>query len=98
MRANESMVLLKQTAAVVAVLLMAITCVGGAPQEHDAHVGSAGHPDCDACHFRHPSVVETDGISAPSEPDLVAHAGASTHPDRELSKALGIQPTRGPPA
>ena len=77
---------------------MALTCVGDALQEHDAHVGSAGHPDCDACHFRHPSVVETDGVPAPSAPDLVAHAVAFTDPDGEPGKALGIQPTRGPPA
>ena len=92
------MVLLKQTAAVVAALLMALAWVGGALQEHDADVQSAGHADCDACHFRHLSVVETDGTPAPSELDLVAHAVASTHPHAELGMALGIHPTRGPPA
>ena len=92
------MVLLKQTVAVVAALLMVLAWVGGALQEHDADVQSAGHADCDACHFRHLSVVETDGAPAPSELDLVAHAVASTHPQSELGAALGIHPTRGPPA
>lgn len=98
MRANESMVLSKQALAFVAALLMALACVGDALQEHDAHVGSAGHPDCDACHCRHLSVVQTDGTPASPAPDLVVHAVAATHPDGELGKALGIQPTRGPPA
>ena len=92
------MVLLKQTAAVVAALLMVLAWVGGALQEHDGDVQSAGHADCDACHFRHLSVVETDGAPAPSGLDLVAHAVASTHPDGELGMALCIHPTRGPPA
>ena len=92
------MVLLKQTVAVVAALVMALMWVGGALHEHDADVQSAGHADCDACHFRYLSVVETDGTPAPSELDLVARAVASTHPDGELGMALGIHPTRGPPA
>ena len=92
------MVLLKQTAAVAAVLVMALAWVGGALHGHDADRQSAGHADCDACHFRHLTVVETDVTPAPSELDLVAHAVASTHPDGELDTALGIHPTRGPPA
>ena len=92
------MVLLKQTVAVVATLLIALAWVGGALHGHDADVQSAGHADCDACHLRHLSVVETDGAPAPSVLDLVAHAVASTHPDGELGTALGIHPTRGPPA
>ena len=92
------MVLSKHTVAVVAALLLALAWVGGALQEHDADAQSAGHADCDACHFRHLSAVETDGMPAPSELDLVAHAVASTHPDGELGMALGIHPTRGPPA
>ena len=98
MRAGASIVLSKQTVAVVAALLMALVWVGGALQEHDADVQSAGHADCDACHFRHLSVVETDATPAPSELDLVARAVASIHPDGELGIALGIHPTRGPPA
>ncbi len=98
MRANGLMVLSKQTVAIAAALLMALVWVGGALQEHDADVQSAGHADCDACHFRHFSVVETDGAPAPSEPDLVAHAVASTHTAGELGVAPGIHPTRGPPA
>ena len=98
MRATGPMVLSKQTVAVVAALLMALAWVGGALSAHDADVQSAGHADCDACHFRHLSVVEADGAPAPSEPDLVAHAVASPRPDGELGTALGIHPTRGPPA
>ena len=92
------MVLLKQAVAVVAVLLMALAWVGDALHGHDADVQSAGQADCDACHFRHLSVVETDGAPAPSELDLVTHAVASTRPAGELGMALGIHPTRGPPA
>ena len=92
------MVLLKQTVAAVAALVMALTWVGGALYEHDADLQSAVHADCDACHFRHLSVVETDGAPAPSELDPVADAVASTHAHGELGMALGIHPTRGPPA
>ena len=92
------MVPLKRTVAVAVALLMALAWVCGAVQAHDADVQSAGHADCDACHFRHLSVVEADGAPAPSELDLVAHAVASTHPQSELGAALGIHPTRGPPA
>ena len=92
------MVLLKQTAAVVAALVIALAGAGGALCGDDADVQSAGHADCDACHFRHLSVVKTDGAPAPSELGLVARAVASTHPDGELGMALGIHPTRGPPA
>ena len=93
-----STVLLKQTAAVVAVLLMALAWVGGALHGHDADLQPAGHADCDACHFRHLSVVETDVAPAPSGLDPVAHAVAPAHPDGELGTALGTHPTRGPPA
>ena len=98
MRANGLMALSRQTVAVAAALLMALAWVGGALQEHDADVQSAGHADCGACHFRHLPVVETDGMPAPSELDLVAHAVASTHLDGEPGMALGIHPSRGPPA
>ena len=97
MRANGLMVLSK-TVAVAVALLMALAWVCGALPERDADAQSAGHADCAACHFRHLSVVEADGAPAPSELDLVAHAVASTHPDRELGPAPGIHPTRGPPA
>ena len=98
MRANRLMVLSKQTVAVAAALLMVLAWVGCALQEPAAGVQPADHADCDACHFRHLSVVETDGAPAPSELDLVADAVASTHAQRELGMALGIHPTRGPPA
>ena len=92
------MVLSKRTVAAAVALLLAFACVGGALREHDADVQFAGHADCDACHFRHLSVVETDGPPGPSELDLVADAVAPTHPHAELGTAPGIHPTRGPPA
>ena len=97
---NRWMVSLKRLAATGAALLMllALASVGVALHEHDADVKSAGHADCDACHFRHLSGVETDGTPAPSAPDLVAHAVVSADPDGERGLALGIRPTRGPPA
>ena len=92
------MVLLKRTLAVAAALVMTLAWVSGALYEHDADVQSAAHADCDACHFRHLSVVQTDAAPAPSELDLVADAVASTDAHGELGMALGIHPTRGPPA
>ena len=92
------MVLSKRTLTVAVALLMALAWAGSALREHDVDVQSARHADCDACHFRHLSAVDTGGAPAPSELDLVAHAVASTHPDRELGMAPGIHPTRGPPA
>ena len=94
------MVLVKRTAARGAALLMvlALAAAGVALHEHATDVQSAGHGDCDACHFRHLSGVETDGTPAPAAPDLVAHALVSADPDGERAAALGIRPTRGPPA
>ncbi len=94
------MVRLKRTAALAAALLvvLALASVGVALHEHDADVQPAGHADCDACHFRHLSGIATDGTPASSEPDLVAYALVSAHPDGERGIALGIRPTRGPPA
>ena len=92
------MVLSKRTVAAAVALLLVFACVGGALQEHDADVQFAGHADCDACHFRHLSVVEPDGPPTPSGLDLVADAVLPTHLHAELGTALGIHPTRGPPA
>ncbi len=92
------MVLSKQTVAVAVALLMVLAWVGCAFEEPDAGLQSAGHADCDACHFRNLSVVETDGAPAPSELDPVADAVAATRAHGELGMALGIHPTRGPPA
>lgn len=91
---------LKRMAAMGAALLLvlALASVGVAIHEHDTDAASAGHADCDACHFRHLPGVETDGTPAPSTPDLVAHAVVSADPDGERVAALGIRPTRGPPA
>ena len=79
-------------------MVLALASVGVAFHEHDVDVQSAGHADCDACHFRHLSGVETDGPPAPSAPELVAHAVVAADPDGERRLALGIRPTRGPPA
>ena len=92
------MVLSKQTVAVAAALLMVLAWVGCAFVQPDAGLQSAGHADGDACQFRHLSVVETDGAPAPSELDPVAHAVAATRAHGEMGMALGIHPTRGPPA
>ena len=79
-------------------LVLALASLGVALHEHDTDAQSAGHADCDACHFRHLSGVATDGTPAPSAPDLVAHAVVSADPDGERGLAFGIRPTRGPPA
>ncbi len=94
------MVPLKRTAAVAAALLLvfALASVGVALHEHGADAQPADHADCEACHFRHLSGVATDGTPASSAPDLVAHAVVSTHRGGERGIALGIRPTRGPPA
>ena len=81
-----------------AVLLIALAPAGLALHEHEADAQAAGHTACDACHFRHLSGIVTDGAPAPAAPDLVAHPVASPAPDGERGVALGICPTRGPPA
>ena len=85
-------------AAIVAVLLMVIAPVGAALHEHDAAPRPAGHTDCNACPFRHLSVITTDGAPAPTAPDLVGHAVVSAPAAGNLHVAFGIRPTRGPPA
>ena len=89
---------LKPAAAVAAALLLlaalAATSVVPHAHGHDAE----GAADCDACHFRHLSVIETDRAPASSAPDLVAHAAPSAHPQGEHGPAVVIRPTRGPPA
>ena len=85
-------------AAIAAALLMVLAPVGVALHEHDADPRSHGHTDCDACHFRHLSVISTDGAPAPTAPDRVAHAVVSAPAAGKLHIALGIRPTRGPPA
>ena len=94
------MALSRRTAAVAAVLLivLALAPAGLALHEHEADVQAAGHAECDACHFRHLSGIVTDGAPASSAPDLVAHPVGSPAPDGERGVALGICPTRGPPA
>ena len=94
------MVASKRTVAMAAALLivLALASVGVAFHEHDTDMQSAGHADCDACHFRHLSGIAPDGTPAPAAPDLVAHAVVSARPDGERAAALGILPTRGPPA
>ena len=93
------MVPLKQAAAVPAVLLLMVTLAltSATRHGHDLDAWGAGH-DCNACHFRHLSLIETDGAHAPSAADVVAHAVPSVCPHGERGAVLGIRPTRGPPA
>ena len=90
------MVWSRWAAASVAALLIALVPAGLALHEHEADA-QAGQADCYACHFQHLSGIVTDGASAPSAPGLVAHAVAPA-PDGERAIAIGIRPTRGPPA
>ena len=98
MRANGLTALSKQAVAVSLALFMALAWVGCALQESGADVQSAGHADCDACHSRHLSVVETDGMLAPLALDPVVHAVAFAPAHGGPGMAFGIHPTRGPPA
>ena len=93
---NRCMVPSRRAVAMAAVLLIVLALVpaGLALHEHEA----AGHADCDACHFRHLSGIVTHGAPGPSAPDLVAHAIGSPAPHGERGTAIGICPTRGPPA
>ena len=86
----------KRTAAWAVVLLLALAPAGIVLHEHD--VQATDHADCDACHLRHLSGVESDGAPAPSAPVLVARAVVAAVANGERSAALGIRPTRGPPA
>ena len=95
---NRRMLSPKRTAAwvVVLLLLLALAPAGIVLHEHD--VRAADHADCDACHFRHLSGVESDGAPASPAPALVARAAVSAVTGGERGAALGIRPTRGPPA
>ena len=86
------------TALLIALAVVALATLGVALHEHDAGAQTAGYADCDACHFRHLSGIVADGTPAPSAPDLVAHAVVSARPGGERAAALGLRPTRGPPA
>ena len=86
------------TALLIVLAVVALATMGAALHEHDVGVHTAGHADCDACHFRHLSEIAADGTPAPSVPDLVAHAVVTARPGGERGAALGIRPTRGPPA
>lgn len=81
------------TAALLVAALVATTVI---PHGHGPDVQGAA--DCDACLFRHLSVIETDRAPAPAAPDLVAHAVPSVGPQGEQRAAVVIRPTRGPPA
>ena len=86
----------RRIAAWAVILLLALAPAGVVLHEHDAQ--AAEHADCDACHLRHLSGVECDGAPAPSAPALVARAVVPAVADGERGAALGIRPTRGPPA
>ena len=95
------MVPLKRAAAVVVgalVVAAALASTGVARHDHGPDTQPAGHADCDACHFRHLPVIETDSAPAPSAPDPVAHAVPSDHSKGKRGADVGIRPTRGPPA
>lgn len=92
------MLWLRQAVALAAVLLVALVPAGLALHEHEAEALAAGHADCDGCHLRHLSGIVTDGAPAPKALGLVAHAVGSPAPAGERSVAIGIHPTRGPPA
>ena len=89
---------LRWIAAIAALLLMALAPFGVPLHEHDGDPQTDGHTDCDACLFRHLSVITTDGAPAPTAPDLVAHAFVSAPAAGNLHVAFGIRPTRAPPA
>ncbi len=92
---------LKRAASVAGALVVvaALASTGIAPHPHGPHTHQpAGHADCDACHFRHLPVIETDSAPAPSAPDLVAHAVPSDGSRGARGPVLGSRPTRGPPA
>ena len=82
------------TAALLLVAALAATTVIPHGHGHDAQ----GAADCDACLFRHLSVIETDTAPAPAAPDLVANAVPSVRPQGEQRAAVVIRPTRGPPS
>ena len=86
------------TALLIVLAVVALATSGAALHEHDAGVAATSHADCDACHFPHLSGIAADGTSTPSAPDLVAHAVVTARPGGERGAALGIRPTRAPPA
>ena len=87
-----------RTAAWAVVLLFVLVFAPSGIVLHEHDVQDAAHADCDACHFRHLSEVESDGTPVSLAPDLVARAVVSASADGERGAALGIRPTRGPPA
>ena len=88
----------KRAAAVAAALLLLAALAATTVIPHGHGPGAQGAADCDACLFRHPSVIEADRAPAPAAPDLVAHAVPSDRPRCEQRAAVVIRPTRGPPA
>ena len=94
------MVPLKRVASVAGALVVvaALASTSVVRHHHGPDTQSAGHADCDVCHFRHLPVIETDSAPAPSAPDLVAHAVPSDGSKGKRGAVVGIRPTRGPPA
>ncbi len=91
---------LKRAASVAGALLAvaALASTSVARHHHGPDTQRAGHADCDVCHLRHLPAIETDSAPAPSVPDLVAHAVPSGRSKGKRGAAVGIRPTRGPPA
>ena len=92
------MVRSKRAATVAAALLLVAALAATTVIPHGHGFETQGAADCDACLFRHLSVIETDRAPAPSAPDLVARAVPSDRPRGEQRAAVVIGPTRGPPA
>ncbi len=82
--------------AVLVVTALAATSVARHRHGHDAQ--TAGHADCDVCHFRHLPLIETDSTPAQPVPDLVADVVPPVRSQDERGAARGTRPTRGPPA
>ena len=88
----------KRAATVTAALLLMAALAATTVIPHGHGHGAQSAADCDACLFRHVSVIETDRAPAPAAPDLVAHTIPSVRPQGERCAAVVIRPTRGPPA
>lgn len=78
--------------------LVVLAAASGAGHEHALDAQRTGHTDCDACHFRHLSVIQTGDISVPPAPDRVAQATVSGRSHGQQAATADIHPTRGPPA
>ena len=79
-------------------VVVALAATGVVRHGHDPDARDGSHADCEACHFRHLLVIEAGATPAPCAPEVAAHAVPAIRPQSEQGAALGIRPTRGPPA